>query len=622
MINFDSNREQYSQKFIDSLIVGSVANIDIPSFKRLLESDNNLHGWPYYYRLLSTNSLKNGQYDSVVFYCNKSIESYHKSENKREIDGRPLIRTYLNKGHALNELKNYKESIINYQKGYDLTKKYHFKWKSYLIKGIARNLSAIGNDSLALKYNIKASKDTVFMAVPRAAVATYMSIASYHEAKNDQITAKYYYKKALKASHMKHELYGEFKRNIPSIYGSLGSINFKENDIDSTLFYYKKAINASELYGIGTFKGAKENNLFYKSFVNVFEGPLEKGIQNLRRLIKDTKKMSQDKINQYDKDFMVRILQTLSIAYQKKGDSKEYSNLLNEGVNYLDKFHKMQLDENLEKLEIQYQTKEKDVSIAQLETSQKRQDIILKQQRIISYSLAGFLLLFLLLGYFFWKQRKLKAQYEKENLEQRLLRSQMNPHFVSNALNSICGLVQKGSDKTIPYINKLATLFRLTLENSREEFVSLNDEIIALSNYLEIQSNFSHDFDFDIVVEDVIDKEEVFIPPMLIQPFIENAILHGITNTDIRGYINIKIDLQYKNKLLTCRIDDNGIGYEKALNIKPNKSHKSLSVNIIGERLRIFKKKFKVNSRVSVEENKNKGTTIKLYLPYLIEQIS
>ena len=223
------------------------------------------------------------------------------------------------------------------------------------------------------------------------------------------------------------------------------------------------------------------------------------------------------------------------------------------------------------------------------------------------------------LGYLFWRQRKLKNQYEKENLEQRLLRSQMNPHFIGNAMNTVSALVQSKSEHTISYINKLSNLFRLVLTNSREEFVSLEDELVTIKNYLELQSNFAKNFDFEVFVDESIDQEILIIPPMLIQPFIENAIIHGLSNKTTRGCINVEVIRRNEDGLLLFMIDDNGVGYSKSVNVSKDKNHKSISSQIVKERLTILKKKFKVNTRFVIKDLTDKGTRVELYLPYLID---
>lgn len=611
-VTFDP-KIKYTQTIVDTLFVGlKKAKIKIKSFediKRILESDKDLLGWPYYY-YRKLRSYKESKYDSIILYADKGIKAFETSTVKRDFDEQNLLQLNYQKAFALSILNKHSEAIVCYQKALDLNKKYPYKWKSFIIAGKARSHYDMGNDSLALESFLKLTKDSLYMSITRSFVTTYERIGGIYYASQDLEKSKYYFRKSLDKS-----INSSYKADLASIYGSLGGIYFRRKNIDSVLYYYKKSIYSDKEFGIGDYYGAIEDNQFHKGYVNIFEGALEKGIFDLQKL--KSKLILATKKTKGDKELMLKIIETLVIAYEKQGNYKECHNLLTETFDFLDAFHKGQLKENLQELETQYQTKEKDFEINQLEKTQEQQDTIINQQKTIGLGLGGFLVILSGLGYLFWRQRKLKNEYEKENLEQRLLRSQMNPHFIGNAMNTVSALVEKQSENTIPYINKLSNLFRLVLTNSREEFVSLEDELITIKSYLELQSNFSKEFDFSVTIDKDIDVEEMIIPPMLIQPFIENAIIHGLSNMKSRGQINV--DIKQKDKgLLLCKISDNGVGYGKSNDVGISKKHNSVSGGIIKERLEVLKNKFKVNSRVLVKEIE-KGTTVELYLPFLID---
>ncbi|MEM6719069.1 MAG: histidine kinase [Bacteroidota bacterium] len=217
-------------------------------------------------------------------------------------------------------------------------------------------------------------------------------------------------------------------------------------------------------------------------------------------------------------------------------------------------------------------------------------------------------------------QRTLRNKYEKVVLQQQLLRSQMNPHFLFNTLNTILHATDAKPEKTKQYVLKLSKLLRTTLENSREEFVPLQDEIEAIDNYLNLQSNFSEKFDFIISIADDLETEFTFVPPMLIQPFVENAIIHGITNANIRGLVSL--DFTLKVDLVSCTITDNGIGYSKSAQKEKNnlKGHTSISGDIVKERLVIYNKQNSTKASLIIQdvldENKKAiGTKVILNLP-------
>ncbi len=612
---FNSSKK-YTQQDIDSIIsigrIDSKKKIEIRELKKMLESNSSLLGWTYYYLRKSSLKYMKREFDSVLYYAKKGIDLYNEN-TKAHNDSyeKDVLKLYYLKGIAFQELENYTNSISNYQIALDYSKKIPYKWKSFITTGIADNHLALGNDSLALKYYLRATKDSLFMSIPKQSIVTNTRIGVIYDVFEDFDNAKYYYSKALKQSNST-----DYKGNLATIYGNLGSLLYNRNKTDSILYYYKKAISASEVHGIGAYDRALNYNEFYKSYIEVFEGSLEDGVRNLKKLIEDLKEL--ETIGKNEKELMLSALNTLGIAYEKQGNSSEYQNLLDETFKFLNTFHEGQLKEDLQKLEIKYQTKEKDFSILQLEKNKTQQDTIIKQQKEITYGLGGFLILFSGLGYLFWRQQKLKNQYVTENLKQRLLRSQMNPHFIGNAMNTVSALVEKKSKNTIPYINKLSNLFRLILINSREEFVSLEDEITTIKSYLELQSNFSTVFDFNFLIDKNINHEEVIVPPMLIQPFVENAIIHGLSNKEYRGQINVEITKQDDKGLLLCTITDNGVSYKNIDDIKTSKKHTSVSGDIIKERLKILKRKFNVNSRVLIKKI-DEGTKVELYLPFLID---
>ncbi|MEL7533712.1 MAG: two-component regulator propeller domain-containing protein [Bacteroidota bacterium] len=184
----------------------------------------------------------------------------------------------------------------------------------------------------------------------------------------------------------------------------------------------------------------------------------------------------------------------------------------------------------------------------------------------------------------------LEMEKDLLRLEQKSLGLQMNPHFLFNALNSIQALIADNDAKTARYyLAKFAKLMRSVLDNSRNNLIPLQKEIQTLDLYLGIEQ-FSRDnaFNFTIEVMGDVDPEEVMIPPLLVQPFVENAIIHGVAHRTETG----QIDLQFKRSgdYLECRITDDGIGREKAKTIRSQQSHthKSTGLEVTQERLDIL----------------------------------
>ncbi len=215
-------------------------------------------------------------------------------------------------------------------------------------------------------------------------------------------------------------------------------------------------------------------------------------------------------------------------------------------------------------------------------------------------------------------QRK-KADQRNELNASRLtaIQSQMNPHFIFNSLNSIQDLVLKGDiDNSYTYITTFSNLVRRTLNYSEKDFIEFDQEIKLIELYLSLEKlRFKDDIDFSI---ETIQAENIMIPPMLIQPFIENALVHGLLHKEGIKKLTIKFTL---TDVLICEIIDNGVGRKKALEIKNRHraNQESFAVNAIKRRFNILKDHFKGELGFEMEdlgsEDKVEGTKVTLRIP-------
>ncbi|MCI2228357.1 histidine kinase [Polaribacter sp. MSW13] len=203
------------------------------------------------------------------------------------------------------------------------------------------------------------------------------------------------------------------------------------------------------------------------------------------------------------------------------------------------------------------------------------------------------------------KINKLKLKNHLLSLEQKALQLQMNPHFIFNVLNGIKSLGNSGNTKELnKTISQFSILLRSILNNSRLEEVSLQNEIETLKNYLDLEQKLnSKTFNYSIEKSlNNIDPEEILIPPMLLQPFIENAIKHGIQPISTNGKITILFKVNHR--FLECTILDNGIGIHHAKT--PDKNHKSVALKVTKERIQNLSK----YSAFSIEEIKSKNAVL------------
>jgi ligand-binding sensor domain-containing protein len=221
------------------------------------------------------------------------------------------------------------------------------------------------------------------------------------------------------------------------------------------------------------------------------------------------------------------------------------------------------------------------------------------------------------------EQKKLQMEKEIVELEQKALRLQMNPHFIFNALNSIQSQIGTDNEQAARYyLAKFSRLMRQILDNSRNTVITLEEEANTLENYLLIEKFCNGDrFDYKITIDENIEKDYVKIPPMLLQPFVENAIKHGFKFEEGKRGL-IEVAFKEKNNILECSVTDNGIGRKKAGElIKTSKEtyHKSTALIVTQERLDIFKEKSDVRSLEIIDlrdENGNaSGTKVIVRMP-------
>ncbi len=206
---------------------------------------------------------------------------------------------------------------------------------------------------------------------------------------------------------------------------------------------------------------------------------------------------------------------------------------------------------------------ETELRIAQLEKEKHLQDQLLKRRNLVNYLLiAGLLLAFGFIIYASIARNKLKRQNKKIALQS--LRREMNPHFIFNSLNSVNQFIAENNElEANQYLTKFSKLMRGVMENSKEDFISFNDELDLLRNYLALeQSRFQDKFDFEIKVDDQLKNSGLKIPGMLIQPFLENAIWHGLRYKSGKGFL--RLSFEKINGRLLVNVEDDGIGRKKS----------------------------------------------------------
>ncbi|WP_336126739.1 tetratricopeptide repeat-containing sensor histidine kinase [Mesoflavibacter sp. CH_XMU1422-2] len=244
---------------------------------------------------------------------------------------------------------------------------------------------------------------------------------------------------------------------------------------------------------------------------------------------------------------------------------------------------------------------DRQLTLSQMQLSDEKN----KRQQLIIYSLIGGLFLLVVLAYLMYKYIK-QQKLANNLLALKSLRSQMNPHFIFNALNSVNSFIATNDERTAnKYLSDFSKLMRAVLENSEEDFIPLQKEIQLIELYTKLEHfRFKDKFDYKISVEETIDIEAYKIPPMLLQPYIENAVWHGLRYKEDKGILDIKICKKQKDQI-EITIADNGIGRKKskALKTENQKKHNSKGLGNIKKRVTILNEMYKDKVDISIEDN-------------------
>jgi LytS/YehU family sensor histidine kinase len=207
------------------------------------------------------------------------------------------------------------------------------------------------------------------------------------------------------------------------------------------------------------------------------------------------------------------------------------------------------------------------------------------------------------------KIKQVQTAFEKKIAETEMtaLRAQMNPHFIFNCLSSINRFILKNEGKTASsYLTRFSRLMRMVLMHSQKPVIALEDEVEMLRLYLEMERlRFKNAFDYGITFMNEIDSGNVFIPPLLLQPFCENAIWHGLMHKNGPGRLDIELGMN--ENILNCIITDNGVGREKAAEMKSKtaEKEKSMGLKITTERLALFNREKAVQTFYEIEDIKD-----------------
>ncbi len=477
---------------------------------------------------------------------------------------------------------------------------------------LASNYTYTGEYEKAIKYGLYALKTKEVTNNLTRICYHYIAMGNIFRENNNTVKWEEYVEKAYKMKDIKG--CASFS-DLSKIYNCLGGIAVQKGELEKGLLYYdtllvlskeanydmgistaltnsagiykqlenfdkalKLATEAENYFGGNPYEILFSNN--FKAELYQIEGKFKEGLKLAK------KNIQIEEINNYSTEK----LKTLQLLYELNFNLKNYDEAFfwNDSLRTIEsQLRDDDIRQSLEELETKYETEKKEQQIELLTTENK-----LKNQRINAgiAVLATLVLIILLISYIL-SIRKKQALLKQNDLQQQVLRAQMNPHFIFNVLGSIQNfMLQNDTRKASNFLSQFASLTRATLNNSVAETISLADEIDMLRNYIELEKMRKGDkFDFKIQFDEDLEVDFIKIPPMLIQPFIENSIKHGFRLLESGGFLRIQItDI---TDWVEFTIEDNGTGFQEK--DSKEKKHISMAMTIFEKRRKLIQQKHK-----------------------------
>lgn len=267
-------------------------------------------------------------------------------------------------------------------------------------------------------------------------------------------------------------------------------------------------------------------------------------------------------------------------------------------------------------LEIQYQTKEVQQQNKLLKQEQEFAIVEAAQNRRLFYLTVGIAILLIGLLLLLLQYSNVKSRAQKKELKFQLLRNQMNPHFLFNVLGAIQSFIYANNPiKAGDFLSSFAILVRSILDHSTQEYIPISEEIEWLKHYISLQAlRFEDTLTYTLDIDPALEQQAFMIPPMLIQPVIENALEHGFKGIDYQGCLVVKMSLS--DKAVEVLIQDNGVGFDPNDSSNKTQAHMSHARRITKERIALLNRKRAKKITFTTTSSPQQGTVVQFYLPF------
>lgn len=417
------------------------------------------------------------------------------------------------------------------------------------------------------------------------------------------------------------------KGDLAASYSQLADVNIQQNNIP------KAEENLNNAYVLSKKEAPQQALEINQKLTNFYveNRNFEKAIEAKKKVLKEdfVKENSQEKVNQ---------IQELADIYIKKNDPEEAVVLLKNAYGIaLEKGHTLEAQKSVKRLDSLYAISgntnasvtlyrdflgklpdlvSKDRSlvdnkiledteqrISQLEKEKGLKDELIRKKSVFNYSLIGVLILLTGLIIFIFRTLK-KVQIKNKKIALQSLRREMNPHFIFNSLNSVNHFIATNNElEANQYLTKFSKLMRGVMENSAEDFIPFQQELDLLQNYLALEkTRFADKFDYEIELDESMNMQSLKVPGMLIQPFLENAVWHGLRYRNDKGFL--KLSFEKEDQYLKITIEDNGIGIEESKKQKTEhqKTREGRGMKNTIERIRLLNELYKKDISCSIND--------------------
>lgn len=571
------------------------------------------------YFTLSGFNMSMGEYNSSILHLNRALPIYESQEKWEKV-----YETDMLLGKSYFALKDYDQAQTYFKDAESLAKKGGRKEAHLKATYESANVlvAQAQYDKAEREFNQlrdKAVKENLNDLVAEID----FKLGEIYELRGDFYQANTYFVEATdNAIQTKNPdlLNKTNERMVQSYYNSTDGV---ANGFDGQMVF--NSLNEAESYFIDEKDTvALLENSIQKADLYAVQGDLDDAVQELN--------FSYDLSQEYgDLDKQVSTQKKLYDVYAQTNQSEEaieaYQNyqLLLDSANRLKEMEKGLANQeqmalrNVEK-QIDVLERERKLNQETIRLLEKEQDLnntSLRQQRVLLYVLGFILIVFIFVGVIVYRNTKEKKRAH-QLLYLKSLRAQMNPHFIFNSLNSVNNYIAKSNERAAnKYLSKFSKLMRQVLEYSQVEFISLTREIEVLQLYVELEhERFKDKFDFDFVVDDSINTDTYTIPPMLVQPFIENAVWHGLRYKESKGMLEVRF--KDMDDYVEISVKDNGIGRQKSQELKTinQKKHNSSGMRNVENRTEMIQAVFRTKISydiIDLPENSGTQVMIKLY---------